>query len=728
MSVNVPITTTFDPSGVNSAQQGIGSFADKTSRTLERVAFFAKGVSLAFAGWAIIRRYTQKTRDDLGQVDTAMKKTGDESSKLSRKVADNLGKVAAVAGGAATAFGLLSSAANRLGKGPTSQVQNFASTASSGVSSLASALTGVSVGLGVGALVNFGREAVLQASGVGESLNFLNVVLGDSSKKIDEWSRTTASSIGISRVEALEAAGNFALFFKAAGQTADQAADSSTQFVKLAADLGSIKNVPVPQALEKIGAALRGEYEPIRSLGILLDEATIKQTALAKGIIATDEEALTPQQRTLAASAAILEKASFATDDFKNTQDSLANRIKTAQAKFSDFRTELGDRLEPTVLRLWDAFNTKVLPVLERLKNEFLPVIIEAFGTFRNKVVPLAKELGEKLAPAAERFLQFLIDNKTEVLIFVGVFGALAATALLVAGAVSIAAAALSPVTLAIIAVAAVVAGLVTLFVTLYRRNETFREGVQTAWRKIRSAIEFVVGKIKAAIERFRATWDLLKDAFEAFQEKDWPRFWTAIQGALKQGLEGVKELLSIGKAIFFDWIRDLGRAIGPKLVELGKDLGNYLLDELAKTVKDPTRIVRAFEAIGDALRLSFDIAVAAIATIWNSTLGGFTFTLPDWFGWVIPGLGGASITIPRMSHRWSTSPGGSSGGGAPPEMIGPGFETPSPGVVMPLSVLSSPVPAEGITINVSGAIDPVSVANQIHRLLEKRDYRTAVA
>lgn len=718
MAVNVPITTSYDTSGVNQAKNDLAGFAGKAQTMLDRVAFVAKGVTFAFLGWQVIKRYTDSTRTGIDRVTDSVKKAQDQTSSSTRKMTDNLNKVATVAGGAATALGLVSFAAGRLGNNATQPLQNFTSTATTGFSNLTTALTGVSVGLSVGALVNFGREATIQAAGVGESLNLLSVVLGDSSKKIDEWSKTTTESIGLSRREALDAASNFAIFFKSAGQTSDEAADSSTRFVKLAADLGSIANVPVPDALDKLGAALRGQYEPISSLGVLLNEAEVKAAALRHGIIATDDEALTPAQRTLAAYQAVLEKTAFATDDFAKTQDSLPNRLKKVAAKFDDFKVRIGEQLLPRVLALWDAFDQKILPVLKDLASEWVPFLRDKFQELREKVEPIAKEIADKVVPALKDFGKWIQDHKVEVLVFVGVFTALAVSALLVAGAVSILTAVLNPVVIGIVAVAAVIAALAAGFVYLYRNNETFRNAVTRAWNGIRDTVGRAIGKIRNAFDRFRAAWDLIKDAFDAFKERDWPRFWSAIQGAVRQGFDGVKELLGAGKILFYDWLRDLAVGLKDRMIEVGKDLGRYLIDELVKTIQDPTRIVRAFEKIGEALAFSMDVAVALIASIWNGTLGGFTFRLPDWFGWVIPGLGGASITIPRMSHRWSSSPGGSSGGGAPPEMIGPEFDPPSPGVTMPFSVLSAPMGGAPVVVNVTGALDPVSVANQINNIL----------
>ena len=68
-----------------------------------------------------------------------------------------------------------------------------------------------------------------------------------------------------------------------------------------------------------------GESEPIRNYGVLLDDATLRQEAFALGITKTTKDALTPQQKVLAAQSAIFKQTTDAQGDFARTSDSAAN-------------------------------------------------------------------------------------------------------------------------------------------------------------------------------------------------------------------------------------------------------------------------------------------------------------------------------------------------------------------------------------------------------------------
>jgi hypothetical protein len=79
-----------------------------------------------------------------------------------------------------------------------------------------------------------------------------------------------------------------------------------------------------------------------------MDEATLKQEALAMGLIETTKGALTPQQKVLAANALIFKQTADAQGDFARTSDGVANQQRILEATFKDLQTEIGQKLLPT--------------------------------------------------------------------------------------------------------------------------------------------------------------------------------------------------------------------------------------------------------------------------------------------------------------------------------------------------------------------------------------------
>jgi hypothetical protein len=208
-------------------------------------------------------------------------------------------------------------------------------------------------------LGTFAFKAAQKASDLNEEISKSEVIFGDASKDILRFSKTAAKEIGQSQRSALEAAGTFGVLGKAAGLSGQNLSKFSTQFTGLASDLASFNNTSPEDAIQAIGAALRGEAEPIRRYGVLLNDATLRQKALALGLISTTKEALTPQNKTLAAQAVILEQTKDAQGDFARTSGGLANQQRILKARIEDATAALGRAFLPIL--------EQIIPILSSL-------------------------------------------------------------------------------------------------------------------------------------------------------------------------------------------------------------------------------------------------------------------------------------------------------------------------------------------------------------------------
>lgn len=203
------------------------------------------------------------------------------------------------------------------------------------------------------------NELSSAASDLFETVSKTQVIFGDSSKSITSWADTTSDAIGQSKRQALDAAGTFAIFGSSAGVAGDDLVDFSKKFTVLASDLASFYNTSPEDAITAIGAAMRGENEPIRRYGVMLDDVTLKQEALRMGIISTTKNALTPQQKILAASEQLFKQTSVAQGDFARTADGLANTQRTYNATIEDMRAKLGEDIMP-LMKEWYSLLIKI--------------------------------------------------------------------------------------------------------------------------------------------------------------------------------------------------------------------------------------------------------------------------------------------------------------------------------------------------------------------------------
>lgn len=209
------------------------------------------------------------------------------------------------------------------------------------------------------------KDAIASASEFQDVVAANDVVFGAANDEVNEWAANATAQFGLSGQQAVAAAGNYATFGKSAGLVGDDLAGFSTELAGLAADLASFKGTSTEQAVNAVGAALRGEAEPIRAYGVLLDDASLRQEALAKGLVETTKNALTPQQKVLAAQSLILKQTGDAQGDYARTSDSAANTLKTFQANVDNVRVALGTALLPVVSKIFSAMNDAIPVVTE---------------------------------------------------------------------------------------------------------------------------------------------------------------------------------------------------------------------------------------------------------------------------------------------------------------------------------------------------------------------------
>jgi hypothetical protein len=193
-----------------------------------------------------------------------------------------------------------------------------------------------------------GGAAVKTASDLQESMNAVNVVFGESAEVIKDWGENAATQAGLSQAAFNQAATTIGAALNNAGLAADDAAQKSINLTKRAADLASVFNTDVNQALQAIQAGLRGEIDPLERFGVTMNQAAIEAKALEKGIISAGEE-MTAQQKVTARLATIMEQTADVQGDFANTSDQTANSLRVQKARATDLAAEFGQELLPVV-------------------------------------------------------------------------------------------------------------------------------------------------------------------------------------------------------------------------------------------------------------------------------------------------------------------------------------------------------------------------------------------
>jgi hypothetical protein len=167
----------------------------------------------------------------------------------------------------------------------------------------------------------------------------------------------------------------------------------------------------------------------LRQYGVLLDDASLRQAALELGIISTTKNALTPQQKVLAAQALIYKQTGTAQGDFERTSDGLANKTRILTAQLENAKTTIGTALLPIVLELATLFSNKVIPIVQKVADAFSSKPEGVGGTLNNlanSIKTFVQPIFEGLRSAFNKIKATVIENKDEFQAFFDVVKAAA--------------------------------------------------------------------------------------------------------------------------------------------------------------------------------------------------------------------------------------------------------------------------------------------------------------
>ena len=287
------------------------------------------------------------------------------------------------------------------------------------ITSMGLAMAQAGIEAGIEAIGN----SITLASDKAEAASKVNVLYGESADQIMTASEGAAESVGMSSGAYLESAGNLGNLLTNLGFAGEAAAGMSTDMIQLAADVGSFNNADPTEVVEAMGAAFRGESEPIRRFGVMLDEASIKTKAMELGLY-SGVGAIDANAKAQATYALILEDTAAAQGDFARTSDGLANSQRIAAAKIEDAWTEVGEQLAPLA--------AEILPLLADALVEVIGWIGEAIDIVRewaddngeliDTVLDVARAIFDQLVAALGHFVDIIGEAAYRIGGLIGAF------------------------------------------------------------------------------------------------------------------------------------------------------------------------------------------------------------------------------------------------------------------------------------------------------------------
>tara|TARA_B110000046_G_scaffold178277_1_gene205998 strand:- start:142 stop:1737 length:1596 start_codon:yes stop_codon:yes gene_type:complete len=222
-----------------------------------------------------------------------------------------------------------------------SSISKFAKSGMASVVRLGAAFAGIGL---VKSIVSLGLSA-------GETASKFKAVFGPAADDMNRKVQALRKTIPSTTAEMQNALSTFAAMAKGFGLNSQAANLFSVEMVKVAGDIASFHDLPIEEAFGKIRSAVSGEFEPMKQLGIVINEARLKQEGLSLAIW-DGAGTMSAAQKALAVQSIMIRDMGSANGDAAATADSAANRVKFLRAELLETGTKIGTTALPAILAL----------------------------------------------------------------------------------------------------------------------------------------------------------------------------------------------------------------------------------------------------------------------------------------------------------------------------------------------------------------------------------------
>lgn len=231
--------------------------------------------------------------------------------------------------------------------------------AESALDGLKSLAAKVGLAVSAGAVVKGLYGLVEHAASAAENLSLLQVTFGQNTNAMLAWADAQSEALGRSKYSLREYAGAIGVVAKGLTGSEKAAAEIGRSFGALSVDLKAFFDLASDQdALGALRSGLTGETEPLKRLGIVMDEAGLAAFALAKGNRTLWKD-MNAAQKTMLRYAFIMESATvkMASGAASREAGSFGNRIAALTDRFKDAGIEIGTAFLPMAQRVLDIFD-----------------------------------------------------------------------------------------------------------------------------------------------------------------------------------------------------------------------------------------------------------------------------------------------------------------------------------------------------------------------------------
>lgn len=215
------------------------------------------------------------------------------------------------------------------------------------------------------------------ASEAEQSVGAVSAIFGSAAGIIDAFAAGSAEAAGLTATAARNMTSQIGALLQGFGFTQQEAAKTSVVLAQLGADLAATFGGSPEDAVLALGAALRGEFDPLERFGVSLNITQANLKAVELGL-ADSTSNVDLNARAQASLALIMERSTGAQGQFAREINTTAGQLAVAKASAQEAAVAVGETLAPTFVELLGIVTDQVLPALEDLGTTLGPALASA--------------------------------------------------------------------------------------------------------------------------------------------------------------------------------------------------------------------------------------------------------------------------------------------------------------------------------------------------------------
>jgi hypothetical protein len=241
--------------------------------------------------------------------------------------------------------------------------------AESKISGIGSTAKSAAAGVGIATIAKGLFDAAIGASLYETNMRAVNVVLGETVQTdLTAWIEDNADALNLTQVAASDAARSYSLYADKAEAAGIPAQRFTEDLIRVAAEAAAFSGQRPAEAVEAIGAAMRGEFDSLERFGINLTQAQIDAEGLATGMLSANGE-WAEGGKQAATYNLMLQQAGPLMGSVGRNSDTLGGKMSDLSQNAGDLATSLGNDLAPVLEDLASTLNEVIGPLDELLKK-----------------------------------------------------------------------------------------------------------------------------------------------------------------------------------------------------------------------------------------------------------------------------------------------------------------------------------------------------------------------